>query len=1240
MGNIRVSRVVVVLFALTGLTVDCFVVAREDASTVGSIDRSMSSGADPANSFDLEKPLREFVGLPADVAAGKSHAVRTKLFDRLRAYEPKVLIATLPDPVDSTVGYRFDLLYSAIQTAIEEAGFTPDRYHVPWVLTDSRPRRNESGNPVQEHPKDASPGAQTNWPGIALFRRVSGDTNRSLRSVASKIAQDPVQADIREPEKGSLLILLLVGETSTWGIHKNAFWEALRLRKQLQFRSSDTSPSTLVLGPYFTGSMPSMQAAIALWHSGFTGKQGANSNSDQFVILSGSVTGVKKHTVEQPFGGLVHFSTTVHNDESRLRAIIHYIRIRSPLSATSAKIALLGPIDTAFGQKIQDMDIIREEHILCLPLPIHIANARSVLADGDDTFARLATGKTNSKSANMPPLPFDDNQETSDVLPPFHGQVSAKAEYLLLAKTLATLSREDARYVGIVSSDARDKMFLMKLVAKYCPDVQVFFTDNDVLLTFPEMSRYMEGALAVSSYPMFSASQGWDFPNKGERRRLLFSNEFDQGYYNASLLLLGNAFGKTNAGDAVTDLLLDYGYPTVTSVYRPATSYPPLWISIIGKYGPWPVTVMNDVNEGDRTISIHENLALVRPSENQADDQDNQQRASGDNSQAEKGGRRASLSGEMPLRFTVPWILEFTVATLICLLLCHAYIRAFPAPARTESESDRSKWNRAYIALIEYFRPVHGKADLALEQRVHITFLFIVLIVFYALAVWAGFLPLLYMLTRNWHSLIPGSLTLALLAVGIAGVLSSAENKPTARDSDNPTSAQATQPGILSEEQIQVAAYFLWRKDVRSTGPERSSADYWFQAIRSLESGERESAEAGQSLLARLFNAAVAKLAGLISATPRASRRIFQLASSAYVLIGLGFVVFACDQFMAVAVPVVTAFTLGSLLVFLGINWSGYRPDSSRHIPFWFYRVSNAWLAPGCVAILLLGFTPLPGYLSQLAFQELDVLRRITRSVPFFASESSQGIAYGILLSIAAVLFLISIKSLRWVFLGFAAVAYLPAAIYFEPSSRFQLLNGYFDFQRTVQLSSSISPTNPALLVGAALACWPLYHLRRCQLIHAFHRMPSFGQGNGSRGIPELERLGVIDNDLRATIMRPCQAAFMRPLPLAVAIGLIALLVQIVARRIPTVENVFFNVATTVALTGGAFLYLFVLLHTYRLYGQYREFLRRLAMLPMAGDLRSPSQQGLIHLRQVSQWFRPAASQLADVYPAGRVTDY
>jgi hypothetical protein len=43
------------------------------------------------------------------------------------------LIATVPDPIDSSLGYLFDRYLVSIQRAMEAADYVLDRFELPWL---------------------------------------------------------------------------------------------------------------------------------------------------------------------------------------------------------------------------------------------------------------------------------------------------------------------------------------------------------------------------------------------------------------------------------------------------------------------------------------------------------------------------------------------------------------------------------------------------------------------------------------------------------------------------------------------------------------------------------------------------------------------------------------------------------------------------------------------------------------------------------------------------------------------------------------------------------------------------------------------------------------------------------------------------------------------------------------------------------------------------------------------------
>ena len=137
-------------------------------------------------------------------------------------YELDFLIATVPDPIDSSLGYMFDRHVSAIQLAGQAAGYVPDRFDLPHGRDKGRRRRparqsnaryklDRLGSPKSE--EDSKLPRLQREPGVLLFRG----------------AKSPVG----KPQNHRVLIVFLVGETPTIGINKTALSDAFDQFKNL-----------------------------------------------------------------------------------------------------------------------------------------------------------------------------------------------------------------------------------------------------------------------------------------------------------------------------------------------------------------------------------------------------------------------------------------------------------------------------------------------------------------------------------------------------------------------------------------------------------------------------------------------------------------------------------------------------------------------------------------------------------------------------------------------------------------------------------------------------------------------------------------------------------------------------------------------------------------------------------------------------------------------------------------------
>jgi hypothetical protein len=500
--------------------------------------------------FDFHKVARDHGNLkPLDQLGQQVHGYRTEF-----------LIATVPDPVDSGYGHSFDQVVDAIQRAVEKKdGYVLDRCWLPWDV--DRKAKPKPGDPPSKLRQEN--------PGVLLFRHG--------RDKARKV---------NEP---ALCVVFLIGETPMGGIQKQAFSEALRMMKAVGH--PEDSPVRIV-GPYFSGSQTSLQFAIGDW---WALADSLFSITDplpayRFQIITGNATAVRKgeffgyeaNKVAFPSWRKdgVTFSSTVIPTRTTLGAMLHFLTRRDG-SATQeplpwgvdlvpGKVAILTESNTAFGKAFDDL---KQDQLISLRFPLHISRVKNEY----NTAAREKDKKAGlAEDDPLLALSISDDPGATEGVPAQGGSTTTAINGQVLARILQTISREQCRYVGVIASDTRDKLFLIRLIREHCPDVCVFVTDGDLLLTHPEYQYYMRGVVIGSTYPLVPRNQNW--VDARRRERILFASVGAEGYYNATLMQLG-----------LPDQLLEYGAPAfaLRDPDRPelADNRPPIWISMVAPNG-------------------------------------------------------------------------------------------------------------------------------------------------------------------------------------------------------------------------------------------------------------------------------------------------------------------------------------------------------------------------------------------------------------------------------------------------------------------------------------------------------------------------------------------------------------------------------------------------------------------------------------------------------------------------------
>jgi hypothetical protein len=184
----------------------------------------------------------------------------------------RFLIATLPDPLHTHQAVLFDQFAAAIQDAAQDEQYDIDSSWLPWddeadsyaLLADEEKALSKKEQREQQ-------------PGILLFRNAA-------------------QSD----KKDEGLVVFVVGEEATHGIHNGQFRNALAWFEALVPEEAERRKRLAILGPTFSGSLPSLTQL--LWD---------HSELNPLDVFSGSVSSDAGATEFRDDNGTVFFHSFV-----------------------------------------------------------------------------------------------------------------------------------------------------------------------------------------------------------------------------------------------------------------------------------------------------------------------------------------------------------------------------------------------------------------------------------------------------------------------------------------------------------------------------------------------------------------------------------------------------------------------------------------------------------------------------------------------------------------------------------------------------------------------------------------------------------------------------------------------------------------------------------------------------------------------------------------------------------------
>ena len=484
---------------------------------------------------DIERPARAFSA--TDLSGLKRQVIAAERV--ARGLEVNFLVVTVPDPIDSYVGWVFDPFLDTLRRAAEAEAFLMDRFYLPdW--SPARPRQGVSP-PRTLHER---------YPGLLLFRARSNP--------------------------GSLLLVLLVTETPTAGLHQQAFDRAVRV---VHDWDPDRSPIRIV-GPSFSGTVPSLVSAM---------RQAQSDMGITFNVMTGVATAPDNRRQIEATGA--SFGATIHDKKTLGRVAEEFLggRVLSRGDGDASRYALLSESNTGFGQAAERS---APDQSLRVHFPLHISRLHAARQQQADQGQLRPFG-----TPALRPLTLDDGRAASDQLPTLWPGLAESATELLVNDVVQTIAADRIRVVGIVATDARDALFLTQQLAEVAPNAVIYGMESDLLYTHPDFAVGTRGMLLVSTYPLYTRNQVWTYPGAGRGSREMFYSSVAEGLYNAILLQLDAGADETPpARDArrVRRLRdpraapLEYGFPLAPCS---GPCLPPVWVTVVGRDGLWPVRV-------------------------------------------------------------------------------------------------------------------------------------------------------------------------------------------------------------------------------------------------------------------------------------------------------------------------------------------------------------------------------------------------------------------------------------------------------------------------------------------------------------------------------------------------------------------------------------------------------------------------------------------------------------------------
>ena len=504
-------------------------------------------------------------------------------------FHPKIIIATLPDPLHTHFALLFDRFVEAIQEGAQDEGYDYDSSWLPWETEEPSLVLLDDQNKSDDR-KDA----REDQPGVLLFRKTK-PTNPGLPRAAY--------------QEG--LIVFVVGEEPTGGIHRTQFQNAAAWITALRAPGNKPAPAT-ILGPTFSGSFSSL--AVLLSDADVRLGLGVNAQStNQLFIYSGSTTSKADGEQFNTTPGIV-FHSFLQDDETNLDRFCRYLEGRKSNGEQSfdlSRLAILSEDETAYGYR--DPSEKRQcDGATWLYYPRDISTLRA--AYQDQSIFNSGSSSQQNQDAQRKSLTTDladPAGKEHDTVRTYAGNQIPLSQEAQLLGIVDALRTHRAQYVVLRSSNTLDPLFLANFLRRDYPEARVVILNSDLLFQRGQDALELSGAMTLSTYPLFPWERNWTADGLLSSHRVFPESSTEATYIASRLLLQSPMFRDSHCmvwGGAFLPSLYcpegvvsvpipDYAPPFWTHPLpcdENQSCMPATWLSVITKNGSWPLAALND----------------------------------------------------------------------------------------------------------------------------------------------------------------------------------------------------------------------------------------------------------------------------------------------------------------------------------------------------------------------------------------------------------------------------------------------------------------------------------------------------------------------------------------------------------------------------------------------------------------------------------------------------------------------